>query len=953
MALVCAVALYGCGSDDTTIVAPAATLGSLNVTVNPGSAETVVTGPGGYTKNFTGSQTLADLAPGQYTAVSTATGFTNGTSTTNVVAGVTSSIEVALAALPTLGSLNVNVNPAAATVLVTGPGGYTKTFNGNQFLTDLAPGQYTVAATAPGFADATTQINVVAGETANIPSLVLQPTSIVASAPRAVYRVGQELVPITLADVQAGKLSFYAWVWDQAAGISTTAMLANTITGNPGQPLLIEQTETAPSFTQNLAAGWIGYTDATGVVRPVIGGDVRWTIDQFWTEKINSVLFGTSDDNRTALDFGIDNNQADTRTNNAKVLNQRFPLIASQYPLFNLTGIGTADVDGFTWVTLFSPDKRASARIVAVATVNGEEIGKQILFKNFAPQPKLQITKTVQAPIVNLAGGTAGNTWTIKVTNVGEGDATAIALVDTLASGAGASYTLGAAPAGSTMDAGSDGFTFSIPSLPGGSSASVSYTPTATVTAAGVYCNNAHIASYVDSIGAPVAVAETDLNAQACFTALSSNVSIVKDFVAADNMTSLGKNITVAANVPVTLRVQVINNGTGAATGVNVSDTLDGGAVAPYTLAVVSPATATANANDGFDNAVGSLAAGVSSTMLLTVTGSADGTYCDTATVTATSGTIGIGSSSACLTVATPSLTIAKTNAPAIVMPGASYTSTIAVTNTGTATATAASIQDTLGLDSVAGTRAIYVSSSLNGQSGTVANNELTASSVDIPAGATMTFTVVSQIPPGAASGNYCNTATVTSSNTATKVTPSVCVAVPAFVALQTQLVDLNDPVAVGSNVTYSSVMYVEAQSNEGVKNQVLTYSFGLASPTGIGTAGLFQLQSTRVYLESAPVRDPVTGLVLSDSSSPTARLLVEGTDYTLDNTTAGLQVITMAANVVLQPNTALYAVHVARVPTGTAANKLYTSSYIWRSTGLVSTTLYEASSSEPTTVLP
>jgi hypothetical protein len=54
MALMCTVALYGCGggSDDTAVVAPPATLGSLNVIVNPGSAALVVTGPGGYTKSI-------------------------------------------------------------------------------------------------------------------------------------------------------------------------------------------------------------------------------------------------------------------------------------------------------------------------------------------------------------------------------------------------------------------------------------------------------------------------------------------------------------------------------------------------------------------------------------------------------------------------------------------------------------------------------------------------------------------------------------------------------------------------------------------------------------------------------------------------------------------------------------------------------------------------------------
>jgi len=58
-------------------------------------------------------------------------------------------------------------------------------------------------------------------------------------------------------------------------------------------------------------------------------------------------------------------------------------------------------------VTLFSPDATAAARIVAVATINGEEIGKQILYKNFAPQPKIEIAKTVSSDLVTLVSGSA------------------------------------------------------------------------------------------------------------------------------------------------------------------------------------------------------------------------------------------------------------------------------------------------------------------------------------------------------------------------------------------------------------------------------------------------------------------------------------------------------------------------------------------------------------------
>lgn len=958
IALVCVVALFGCkGKSDTTnntttITAPTSTLGALNVNVTPASATVVMTGPSSYAKTFSGSQLLADLEPGQYTASATATGYGSATNQINVVGGHTSSISLVLvlqstSIVPpgvTVGSLNVNVTPASAAVVVTGPSSFSQTFTGNQFLTDLAPGQYTAKATAPGFADASSQINVVVGQTSSI-TLALLATPIIAEAPRTVYRDGSgNLIPLNSTNVQAGKFVFYAWLQDLPSGILTTKLTSSTST-DPGAPLLTEQTEFAPSFTQNLAAAWVGFADPNGVVRPVIGADVRWEIDQQYAARVGSTQFGTSDDNRSALNYGVFDDQADTRTNNAHLDNERFPLIATQYPLYDVTGVLAPYVDGFTWVTLFSPDKLASSRIVAVATVNGEEIGKQILFKNFAPAPKLQITKTVDQAFMNLdVANPAIVNWTVAVTNIGDGNATNVNLNDILTTLNGATYTATAPSGGTLTGPGNDGFTDSFP-LASGSTATLTFTGSAS--ASGTYCNEAIISQYT---GSNSTVTPVDLNATACFTAVNSNVSIVKDFVAADNTTSLGKARTVGPNVPAKLRVQVINAGVGSATGVSVRDTLTSGSSAAYAL-IGSPSSGVTNTLDGFDTNLGVLSAGTTTTILFTVAASADGTYCDTALVSAITGSIGIGSDSACLTVSTPNLTITKTDAPSSVLPGSTYTSTIVVHNTGSATANNVVISDLIGQNAATSAWVIYVSSSQNGVGGTLTTNTVTANSIDLASGGTATFTVVSRIPAGV-SGNFCDTATVTSSNAASKNAPA-CVTVPAYVALQTQLVDLNDPVAVGSSVTYASVLYVEALSNEGASNTRLTYSFGLTSPTVLEIPGVFRVTSTKIYLDTAPVRDPVTGLVVSDPSNATARLLTEGTDYTLNNTTPGLQLVTMATGVILQPNTALYLQHVCLVPTGTTANAMYTTSYVWRSVGLVSGTTYVASSSEPTTVLP
>ncbi len=845
----------------------------------------------------------------------------------------------------TVGYLNVNVSPPSTKVVVTGPDDFSQTFTGNQLLTDLEPGQYLISGTAPGFADQINDTNVEAGQTSTI-YLALHATAIITDAPRTVYRNEQgNLIPLDTTDINSGQLVFHAWLEDEASGIITTNLTSGDIT-DPGRPLVEEQQEVATSFTQNLACAWVGYKDATGDVRPVIGADVRWEIDQLWSGRVNSMQFGTSDDNRIADNYGVFDDQADTRTNNARLETERFPFTVTEFPLYNMTGIGTPFIDGLTWVTLFSPDATADGRIVAVATVNGEEIGKQILYKSFAPTPKLEITKTVDKDVVNLVGGSATVNWTVTVDNVGNGDATKVDLKDILLSGPGSysmSYLIDAFPEDSNQV--DDGFTSSFP-LP--SSNAVTFEFKGTVTESGEYCNEAQVMSYSAGSNEWTPV---DLKALACFTALESNLSIIKDFVDADDNTkSLGNSLTVAANEPANLRVRVVNNGTGSATGVQVNDMLTSDNLSDYTL--ISVSSGTPNSNGGFDTEIGSLAAGATTTLLFEVSASEDGEYCDTATVTATSGTIGIGSDSACLTVATPNITITKTDAPKSVLPGATYTSTIVVKNDGSATAEDVVISDTIGLNPDGDVRAIYVSSSLNGIGGALVNNVVTADMVDLPAGQSMTFTVVSRIPLGAASGTYCDTATVESSNAGTKEA-SDCVDVPAYSALQTALTDESDPIAVNSDVEYFSVLYVESLSNEGVGQNKMTFSFGLVSPTTLGIPGVFQVKSTNIYLDRNPVIDPVTGYVVSDASNPTAMLQSEGVDYTLE-TQLGKQVITMTPDVVLQPDTALYVDHVTTVPSGTPSNKMYTTSYIWTSVGLVDPdNHYEASSSEPTTVLP
>jgi hypothetical protein len=148
-------------------------------------------------------------------------------------------------------------------------------------------------------------------------------------------------------------------------------------------------------------------------------------------------------------------------------------------------------------------------------------------------------------------------------------------------------------------------------------------------------------------------------------------------------------------------------------------------------------------------------------------------------------------------------------------------------------------------------------------------------------------------------------------------------------------------------------VLYVEQLSNQGVVANKMQYSFGLAGSSAAGVPGVFQVISTNVFLDTQPILDPITGMVVSDMSNATAVPLIAGTDYTVDDSTAGLEVIAMTPSVATQPNTAFYVVHVTLVPTGTPTGQLYNTRFTWNSVGARDGASYQTSSSVPTTVVP
>lgn len=758
------------------------------------------------------------------------------------------------------------------------------------------------------------------------------------------------LVEIEDEDLRADRFVFHAWLQNLAGqGVE----LANP----PGQPTQEEQTEFAPSFTQNLVAGWVGFVADDGETYPVAGAQVRWAFDRQWGEAQGSMQFGAADaaGEVPGVDLlGIWSDQALTLTNNGGLTNQaRFP-VATDYPLHNATGITTPDTSGFTWVTLFSPDERARARIIAVASVNGVEIGKEVLTKNFAPSPELAIEKTVDRQTLNLGVNGQGTVnFTVRVTNTGRGNASNVVLEDRLTSGNREAYNIvqgslsesGQQGQQQTMQnqqqqneqqgqgPGNDGFSRTF-NLAAGESRTFTFQAQAGATAS--YCNTARITNFESEFGR---AQQEDLSAQACFEAIRPELALLKDFVDVDG-NSLGDNVTVASGEQARLRVRIVNRGDAPAQNVTLTDALTSGTAQPYEVVELPEGVTQEGA--GFSADLGTLEPEAARSFIFPVRANQDGEYCDTATLSVNGEQR--AQNQACLTVATPQLQIEKTNDLPSVLPGATYTSTVTVRNTGNAPARNVLLSDTVAA-SVEGTFLQPESAQLNNASGVF--DEATgvvaaATAVNIPPGGAAVFTLVTRVPVGTSVGQFCNIGRFESEN-AGSGEAEACIEVPAFAGLQNQFVDELDPVAAGATLIYNTTLLNEPRSNEAVTDHAITYVYGVQG----GEAGGFEIAATRVYLNESPLINTETGTIISVPESGT--LLAAEQDYTFGADQAGTQTITI--NRPLPSGAAIFVVHEVAVPQEVQADE-YTSGFQWTAVGVDGGTEYQNTGTESTTVI-
>lgn len=769
---------------------------------------------------------------------------------------------------------------------------------------------------------------------------------------------------------------FYAWLENEANGVNPLDLGAGAV------PTAGEREEVAPLKSQNLTGAYVGYRAPDGKIYPVVGAGVRWDINEDKSQ--TAVRFATADDGAVAsgairpTDVNDNAMSATTFTNSAtNSQNARFPT-STDYPLNNVTGVNTPDTNGFTWTALWVPSGAAGdATVTAIAEINGTEINKTVLTKHFAPSAKLEITKTVD-PSNTSVGLNKNGTFTVTVKNTGEGNATNIKLNDVMADGDWAPYTIDA-PAGGTLN-NRDGFDATFDLAAGESR---TFTFKARSSAVGVYCDIASITSYDN--GAFGTVSPNGLRAEACLTVTAPTLNIVKTLV--DGQGNVIPNgVEVSPKTPVYARITVTNGGNAPATNVVVTDSLvPGGPAAAYAVGAVTAApqtvAVTANGDDGFTTAAFNLAAGETQTFTFPAAATDDGTFCDVASMTATSnnGTALTGESKhACFTVVSPKLNITKFNTllggtarqAMSLLPGQSYDSVISVANTGTGTATNVDVNDILGnvvapynsIEALDSSMALGGGSfeTSKGQRGSIVVEgsliRTVPATLNLAAGETLTLRLTSTVPAGSPAGTYCNVASYTSSNAGTG-TAQDCVTVRNIIAVATAMDDDRDPVTVTTDMNdidgfiMTSSIAVETRSNEAARNNVVSFFFGSSSARG-DTPGYFRLnpnQGTTIYYNPNPARDLKTGAIIEPASFDNSRVLVEGVDYTITNE-GYQQTVVFKRDLDIAVGGIVYFRHKLYAPAD-VKEAAYNSGLLWNYVGASSGFVGETSAAESTTV--
>jgi uncharacterized repeat protein (TIGR01451 family) len=295
---------------------------------------------------------------------------------------------------------------------------------------------------------------------------------------------------------------------------------------------------------------------------------------------------------------------------------------------------------------------------------------------------------------------------------------------------------------------------------------------------------------------------------------------------------------TYSPGTNVVYTVVFTNAGPGPVTGATISDPLPSGiSSSSWTAVAAGGATGFSASGNGAINQVVNMPSGSSITFTVTmaVPAGRTGDLVNTATITAPAGVTDPtpGNNSATDTDTQSSnadLSVTKTDGVTTYLAGGSVTYTIIVTNAGPSNVTGATVSDPL----PAGiTTTSWTSTTTGGATATASGSGAISDTVNMPAGSTITYVVVTSIP-GGKSGDLVNTVTVTPPNGVSDPTPGNNSATDTDTQVTADLsVTKTDGVttySAGGTVTYTIVV-----SNAG-PNTVLGASVSDPVPAGVTT---------------------------------------------------------------------------------------------------------------------
>jgi uncharacterized repeat protein (TIGR01451 family) len=375
------------------------------------------------------------------------------------------------------------------------------------------------------------------------------------------------------------------------------------------------------------------------------------------------------------------------------------------------------------------------------------------------PTADLSITKTDGVAAVAAGGST---TYTITTSNAGPSNATGATVADTFPAALTCTWTCIGAGGGTCTASGSGNINDTV-NLPAGGSVTHTASCTVSASATGTLVNTATVTAPGGTTDpAPGNNSATDTDT----IALTADLSITKT----DGVTSA------TPGGSTTYTITASNAGPVAVTGATVSDTFAAALTCNWTCAGTGGGTCAASGAGNISDAVNlPVGAAVTYTAICAISGTATGSLVNTATVEAPGSVTDPvpGNNTATDTDALGAeadLSITKTDGVTQIGPGGSLTYTITAANAGPSAATGANIADTLPAQCVGAT---WTCAGSGGGTCAASGSGNIADTVNLPAAASVTYTVTCPVDAAATNGTVIsNTATIAAPAGTTDPTP-------------------------------------------------------------------------------------------------------------------------------------------------------------------------------------